>query len=172
MAEALAVECACATLSPAWVAGVVQHTVMAALPLARRHVNHYLTGSGANLLVDIADALRRDHKLRAKLAAHVRLTARGHFRVRQKDYAVKDFQFAFGAIDRLDFEVNRRAGLVHVWFKDRYEWHPVGFGYALRPGDIRRSSNCVHAAMVELKASGARDYWMLGDAVIPLRSLV
>jgi hypothetical protein len=69
----------------------------------------------------------------------------------------------------LDYEVNRAAGTVHVWFQDRYEWHPVGFGYKRFPDDVRRGTNCVHAAMVEMKASGAKDYWMVGDAVVPLR---
>ncbi len=75
---------------------------------------------------------------------------------------MKDFQFAFGAIDRLDYEVNRAAGTIHVWFRDRYEWHPVGFGYSHCPDDKARVSNCVHAAM-ELKSSGAKDYWMVGE---------
>lgn len=168
IAEALAVECACATLSPAGVAALNRDTFMLVLPLARRHLVHYLAGSGANVKVDLEDVIRRDSNVRAKLAAHIRRSPRGQFRVEQHDYDVKDFQFAFGAIDRLDFQVDRAAGLVHIWFQDRYEWHPVGFGYKPLPGDGRRPSNCVHAAMVELKISGAKDYWMIGEAVIPL----
>jgi hypothetical protein len=171
IAQTLAVECACANSSPPWVATIVQNTIMSALPLARRHLAHYLAGSGSPLTVDLEDVIRRDSKFRAKLAAHVRRAARGHFNVNQSDYGVKDFQFAFGAIDRLDFEVSHAAGRVHVWFQDRYEWHPVGFRYSRLPGDIRRPSNCVHAAMVELKSSGAKDYWMIGDAVVPLSLL-
>lgn len=171
IAEAMAVECACANLSPRNVARVVRNTIMAVLPLARKHLDHYIDGSGADLKEDLADVIRRDRKVRAKLAAAVRSHSVGHFKVNQSDYAVKDFQFAFGAIDRLDYEVDRTRGIVHVWFKDRYEWHPVGFGYKLLPGDVRRSSNCVHAAMVELKRSGAKDYWMVGDARIPLAAL-
>jgi hypothetical protein len=141
---------------------------MRVLPLAKVHLDHYLHGSGANLKVDLAHVIRHDQKVRAKLAAHVRASRSGHFKVNQSDYAVKDFQFAIGAIDRLDYEVNRAAGTVHVWFQDRYEWHPVGFGYKHFADDSRRGSNCVHAAMVELKSSGAKDYWMIGDAVVPL----
>jgi hypothetical protein len=142
---------------------------MRLLPLAQRHLDHYISGGGKPLHVDLEEVIRRDEKVRAKLAAHIRRAASGHFKVNQSDYAVKDFQFAFGAIDRIDYEVNRSAGLVHVWFQDRYEWHPVGFGYSHFPDDARRSTNCVHAAMVELKSSGAQDYWMIGDAVIPLK---
>jgi hypothetical protein len=168
IAEALAVECACSKLSPRNVARVVRNTLMRLLPLAQLHLDHYIDGHGATFNENLEDVIRRDRKVRAKLASHVRANSKGHFKVNQSDFDVKDFQFAFGAIDRLDFEVNRAAGLVHVWFQDRYEWHPVGFGYNKFPDDSRRSTNCVHAAMVELKNSGARDYWMQGDALIPL----
>jgi hypothetical protein len=141
---------------------------MLGLPLAQQHLDHYLDGSGSTFVEDLEDVLRRDPKVRAKLAAAIRRSRAGHIRVEQSDYDVKDFQFAFGAIDRLDFEVDRAAGLVHVWFQDRYEWHPVGFGYTHFPGDIRRDTNCVHAALVELKSEGAKDYWMIGDAVVPM----
>ncbi len=170
-AEALAVECSCSQFSPREVAGIVRNTLMRLLPLAQRHLDHYIAGSGSTFHEDLEDVIRRDRKVRAKLAGHVRTSAVGHFKVNQSDFDVKDFQFAFGAIDRLDFEVNRAAGLVHIWFQDRYEWHPVGFGYHKFPDDARRSSNCVHAAMVELKSSGAKDFWMVGDTVIPLSLL-
>ena len=34
-----------------------------------------------------------------------------------------------------------------------------------------RETNCVHAALVELKSGGAADYWMKGEATIPLGDL-
>jgi hypothetical protein len=55
---------------------------------------------------------------------------------------------------------------------DRYEWHPVGFGYRRLSDDARRDTNCVHAAAVELKSAGAADYWMIGDVVLPLTSIM
>jgi hypothetical protein len=171
IAEQIGTECACSSLPPSAVAATVRNTIMQVLPLAQRHLDHYLRGGGADLRVDIADVLRSDSGVRGKLLRNIRASARGHFKVNQSDYAVKDFQFAFGAIDRLDYEVNRSAGAVHVWFKDRYEWHPVGFGYKKFRDDSRRVSNCVHAAMVELKSSGASDYWMVGEATIPLTDL-
>ena len=36
-----------------------------------------------------------------------------------------------------------------------------------RPIDAR-DTNCVHAALVELKSGGAADYWMKGEARVPL----
>jgi hypothetical protein len=36
-------------------------------------------------------------------------------------------------------------------------------------GDAVRPTNCVHAALVELKSGGgAKDYWMKGEATVPL----
>lgn len=168
----LAVDCACASgLTPALVLQTARHTVMAGLPLAQRHVDHYLMGHGADFVENLEAVIRRDSGVRSLLARAIGRSPRGYIGIRQSDYAVRDFQFAFGAIDRLDFEVDRAAGLVHVWFKDRYEWHPVGFGHRPLPGDVRRDTNCVHAAAVELKASGAADYWMVGDAVVPLSAI-
>lgn len=168
LAEQIAFQCACARLSPQEVA-LVAKNVMRVLPLAKRHLEHYLAGSGADFKEDFADVIRRDRKVRAKFAVHIKARPRGHFKLNQSDFDVKDFQFAFGAIDRVEYEVNRAAGTVHVWFRDRYEWHPVGFGYSHCPDDVARGSNCVHAAMVEMKNSGAKDYWMVTDIVIPLR---
>ena len=68
---------------------------MQLLPLAQKHLDHYLAGSGADLPVDLATVIQRDSKVRAKLRAHTRKSPVGFFKVNQSDYAVKDFQFAF-----------------------------------------------------------------------------
>lgn len=167
-AQGIMVECACSRLSPRNVARTVRNTLMSVLPLAQRHLDHYIDGTGSPIHEDFETVIRRDRKVRAKLASYVSKYSKGHFKLHQSDFDIKDFQFAFGAIDRVDFEVDRKAGLVHVWFQDRYEWHPVGYGYTSFPDDSRRPTNCVHAAMVELKRSGAKDYWMIGDTVLPL----
>ena len=68
-----------------------------------------------------------------------------------------------------DFEMDFDAGTVHVWFQDRYEWHPFYPAlYPVKAGDVARPTNCLHAAMVELKSSGAADFWMKGEATVPL----
>lgn len=160
------VECVCRHAQPL---GVLMMAYLHKLEnLARRHLIHYVRGGGADLPVNLEDVIRRDVGVRAPLAAAMRSSNRGWVTIQQSHYDVQDFQYAFGAIDRLDFEVDSAAGLVHLWFKDRYEYHPVGFGYTLLPGDILRETNCVHAAAVELKDSGAADYWMVGDAIVPL----
>jgi hypothetical protein len=97
-------------------------------------------------------------------------TYKGHIKLEQGDYADQDFRYAFGAIDRLDFEVDFDKKTLHAWFQDRYEWHPVYPGlYKKYPGDVERETNCVHAALVEMKLSGAADYWMKGEAKVPLK---
>jgi hypothetical protein len=136
--------------------------------LGRRHLIHYVSGGGEDLPVNLENVIRQDETVRAPIAYEMRRRNRGWVKIEQHHYDVQDFQYAFGAIDRLDFEVDPTAGLVHLWFKDRCEYHPVGFGYERLPGDVLRETNCVHAAAVELKASGAADYWMVGDAIVTL----
>ena len=162
------IACACATMSPANVLALARETVLAGSPLGQAHLDHYLTGGGVNLAEDLDDVLRRDSGVRGVLAAAIARIATGHVTIAQTDYAVEDFRNAFGAIDRMDYEVDAAAGTVHVWFQDRYEWHPVGYGYSLFSGDGVRWTNCVHAAAVELQSSGAADYWMFGNATVPL----
>jgi hypothetical protein len=162
------IACACATMSPASVLALARETVLSGSPLGQGHLDHYLTGGGVNLAEDLEDVIRRDSGVRGVLASAIASSPNGHVAIAQADYAVDDFRNAFGAIDRMDYEVDAAAGTVHVWFQDRYEWHPVGYGYSLFPGDGVRGTNCVHAAAVELQSSGAADYWMFGNAIVPL----
>jgi hypothetical protein len=60
---------------------------------------------------------------------------------------------------------------VRVWFQDRYEWHPAYPFYTVLSGDEVRETNCLHAALVELKASGASDFWMKGQAEVLLSTI-
>lgn len=163
-----ATELVCRFHSPDEVVLLARDYEMSDKPLARAHLNHFLRGGGVDLPVNLEDVLRRDVGVQAVLAREMRTSPlRGSVKIEQNHYDVQDFQYAFGAIDVMEYEVNPSAGLVHVWFKDRYEFHPVGYGYTSLPGDSRRDTNCVHAAAVELKSSGAADYWMVGDAVVP-----
>lgn len=159
-------ECICAHAQPLGVLMMAYLHEMSGMPMARRHLIHYVRGGGADLTVNLAAVIQRDEAMRAPIAAAMRRGSRGWTRIEQRHYDVQEFQYALGAIDRMDFEVDAAAGLVHLWFKDRYEFHPVGFGYQQMGGDERRDTNCVHAAAVELKSSGAADYWMIGDAVV------
>ena len=150
-------------------------------PLALEHLNWYLgMGQGADFVEDdhIARMLRTDTGVAGQILRRLPSrwpasgTQAGAFKVEQDHYVSQDFRYAFGAIDRLDFEVDWSARTIHVWFQDRYEWHPVYPGLYKKHGDDEvRETNCVHAALVELKSGGAADYWMKGEATIPLGDL-
>jgi hypothetical protein len=155
--ERAVVECICGQSSPSTALEIARRGTMFPGGLASDHIDHYLTGKGVDYQEDLRKVLREDSGVRAKLAKSMKIAPRGCVSLEQSDYSSHDFKYAFGGIDRMDYQVNA-DGTVRVWFKDRYEWHPE---------DTSRPSNCVHRAAVELKDSGAADYWMVGDATVP-----
>jgi hypothetical protein len=164
---------ACGMLSPVMVMTAALHTYLLNKNLAKAHFLHYFHGRGKDYEENVMHFIRGDSKVRRKLANYAIQKPSGHFKVTQYDYQNQDFRFAFGAIDRLDYEVDTKKRVVHVWFADRYEFHPVYDGiYKRHPGDGPRKTNCVHAAAVEMKAKNARDFWMFGYGAIPLSVLV
>jgi hypothetical protein len=170
----------CATMSPEELIAAAVFGKFSDKPIALEHLKWYqFDGNGRDFREDdnIKDMLQRDVKIKNAIFYRIRLAQTSgkqahHFSVTQADYAIEDFYYAFGAIDRLDFEVDSDAQTVHVWFKDFYQFHPVYPGiYKYYPSDglgELRPDNCVHAAAVELKSSGAADFWMLGEATVPL----
>jgi hypothetical protein len=157
---------------------------MSKAPLAVEHLDWYLTkGNGADFVED--DNIRRwinqDSKIRARLKTEIfpprkKKRAEGHFFFDRNDFdrsKTEDFALSFGSIDRVDFSVDFSDDTVRVWFQDRYDFHPVFPGlYRSEAGDFRRGDNCIHAAAVEMKSQSARDYWMKGQAVVPLSLIV
>lgn len=162
-------------------------------PIALKHLNFYQKdGKGADFNEDanIKDWLTRDSGIRKRLKREIfpgpgrKPKAEGHFTFEQHEYAEdaagQDFRFAFGGIDRVDFQVDFSQDTVRVFFQDRYEWHPVYPFYSFigptaqfpGSGDEVRETNCLHAALVELKASGAADFWMKGQAEVALSQIV
>jgi hypothetical protein len=147
-------------------------------PIAKQHVKWYLEGHGANFVEDdnIKLWLKQDvgiqKAIRDTIFSRTKPVLRSHLMFDQGMFRVEDFRFSFGAIDRVDYEVDPFDDSLHVWFKDRYEWHPIYPGLYPPPClDFPRNTNNVHAAMVELKASGAADYWMVGEATVPLSTV-
>ena len=147
-------------------------------PIAINHLKWYFNGKGKDLIEDanLNLMLRTDGGVQAKIAKSIpdnqtKGKFTGYTTITQDNYADEDFQNAFGEIDRLDFEIDFDAGTVHAWFMDRYEWHPVYPFYERKDGDYVRGTNCVHAAAVELKTTGAHDYWMKGETILPLKSI-
>lgn len=149
--------------------------------IAQRHLAWYLTdGKGADFIEDanIRKMLFEDTGVQFQIGLQIPRgqtsgTFAGSLKIEQSHYTDQDLRFAFGAIDILDFEVDFAARTIHAWFQDRYEWHPVYPGlYTFHPGDVPRETNCVHAALVEMQSSGARDFWMKGEAWAPLHRIL
>jgi hypothetical protein len=149
-------------------------------PIALEHLNWYLsTGGGRDFVEDanIRTMLTSDSGVQAAIRALLPAGRTSgvfttNLKIEQSDYTNQDLRFAFGAIDRLDIEVDFGAGTVHGWFQDRYEWHPFYPGlYTAFPDDGARETNCLHAALVELKPPAA-DFWMKGEATVPLSAVV
>jgi hypothetical protein len=171
----------CPRMSPRELVGVAIAQKFGDKPIALDHLNWYLVnGRGADFSEDdnIKKMLEQDAGVQTAIRALIppgRTSGKftTHFKLEQQDYHLEDFQFAFGAIDWLDFEVDFDAGTIHAWFQDRYEWHPVYPGlYTKFSDDVARETNCIHAAMVELKSTGSADFWMIGEATVPLRVIV
>lgn len=175
--SALHINAICSQFSPRRVVEIALLAEFRDKPIARAHLEWYLsTGKGRDFFenANIERMLRGDGGVQRAIAARIPPgrasgTMSGFLKIEQSDYQDQDLRFAFGAIDRLDFEVDFVAGALHAWFQDRYEWHPYYPGiYSAFPDDAARETNCVHAALVELKSAGAADFWMKGEATVPL----
>jgi len=164
----------CANSTPRMVADTAIDWEFGDKPTALEHLRWYLFGRGADFPENenFARFVRTSEHFRRNFAVVRRGLTRGHLHVPQAFFGPtdEDFRFSFGAIDRMDFEVDEVAGTVHFWFKDRYEYHPVYPFYTRFADDEVRETNCVHAAMVELKDEGAADFWMIGETTVPLLS--
>lgn len=171
-------ELVCSHLSPI---NVVRAAIWAEFddkPIAQDHLDWYLSkGGGKDYVEDryVEMMLRQDGGVRHLIASLLPSPAptsgkfATHVKVEQGHYAIQDLRFAFGAIDRLDIEVDYDAGTLKAWFMDFYEWHPYYPAlYTAFPDDAARETNCVHAALVELKSGTAADFWMKGEATVPL----
>lgn len=176
-----ALELACKVTGPQGLVNAAISLQFSDKPIALKHLNWYLTdGHGVDFGEDdnIKDWLTRDEGIRSRLKREIFpggpggiKRGSGHFSFEQGEFVDQDFLYAFGAIDRVDFEVDFSQDTVRVWFQDRYEWHPVYPFYDLQPGDVVRETNCLHAALVELKTSGAADFWMKGQAEVALSAI-
>ncbi|MGH3796482.1 MAG: hypothetical protein ACRDSP_16515 [Pseudonocardiaceae bacterium] len=160
------VDCACAVGPPIVAAEAAKARLAVAGPLALALYQHFLDGSGAEWTIDVADMLQRDAGVRHKIHAAMSSGAlTGTTRLEQSNYQVEDFQFAFGAIDCVQWVVTlpprtkrKDTTPVKIAMLDYYEFHPGRTGV----------SQCAHAACVELVARGsAKNFWTRGDATVP-----
>jgi hypothetical protein len=178
--SSLSLNLLCPRLSPRELVLAAKAAEFLNKPIALKHLDWYLIdgkGKEFNEDANIKLMLETDSGVQAAIAALVPRgrtsgTFTGFMKIEQADYQNQDLRFAFGAVDRLDFEVDFAAGTLHGWFQDFYEWHPFYPGlYTAFPDDGARETNCLHAALVELKSTGAADFWMKGEATVPLSVL-
>ncbi|KIA65157.1 hypothetical protein [Nocardia vulneris] len=167
-----AIDCACAFGDPRDVAIFSMARVIAAGPLAARLFAHFLGASGTEVTIDVADMIKRSAGVRDKIRKSI---ARGGdigvTRIEQSEYRNSDLQFAYGAIDCVQWRVlppaskdwrKKPATRIEISMLDYYEFHPA------RPG----VSQCAHAACVELVARGqAKNFWTSGSTVVTLADL-
>ena len=161
------VDCACAYGTPATAAAAAMAVVISAGPLAAKLYAHFLGASGTEVGIDVADMINRSAGVRAKIKQSIAgggMT--GTTRLEQHEYQDRELQFAYGAIDCVQWRALPPAGhswrsngatLIEVGMLDYYEFHPN------RPG----VSQCAHAACVQLVAQGdAKNFWTRGDATV------
>jgi hypothetical protein len=168
--SAFPINVACSLFSPRQVVDLAIWRQFSDKPTALRHLRWYLNAGGADFYENenINRWVHSDERFRRTFSAVRGSQTRGFMEVQQGFFGNEDFKFSFGTIDRMDYEVDEIAGTIHLWFKDRYEYHPVYPFYRQFPDDEVRDTNCVHAALVELKSEGAADFWMIGEATFPL----
>jgi Domain of unknown function (DUF4157) len=166
------VDCACATMPPRQAALAALPVVTAAGPLAAKLYLHFLGASGAPMTIDVADMIGRSATVRAKIRQSMgRGGMTGTTHLEQEDYGDRELQFAYGAIDCVQWQAlppakqswrSDPATQIKVSMLDYYEFHPGRLGM----------SQCSHAACVEEVASGeAKNFWTSGDAVVDWRTL-
>ena len=166
------VDCACANLSPKNAAKAAMTVVLAAGPLAALLFWHFLGASGTPMTINVAEMITRSAGVRAKIRQSIaRGGMSGTTRLEQNDYHDRELQFAYGAIDCVQWQVvsptkhswrSDPTTQIRVSMLDYYEFHPN------RPG----VSQCAHAACVECVASGeAKNFWTSGDAVVTWKDL-
>ncbi|MFI9407312.1 hypothetical protein [Nocardia sp. NPDC052316] len=167
-----AVDCACAFGDPRDVAIFAMARVVAAGPLAARLFAHFLGASGTEVTIDVADMIKRSAGVREKIRKSIaRGGTSGVTRIEQSEYRDSELQFAYGAIDCVQWRVlppvardwRKKPGTrIEISMLDYYEFHPA------RPG----VSQCAHAACVELVARGqAKNFWTSGSTVVTLADL-
>jgi hypothetical protein len=149
--------------------------------LAQLHLDYYLGGRGGVLNED--DNLKRwiegDKNARTVISRRILEARRGDespvhvmFEFNQKSYDDDDARQSFGTIDNLEVSVDFVLGKVFVWFEDTYEWHPTYSQYTKPfrcPDDVPRDTVFGHAALVQMKTRGAKDFQMRGQAEFPMR---
>ena len=155
-------------------------------PSATAHFDYYLSGRGG--VVNEDARLKRwvegSSHTRGVIAKRIRdkrqpgqTTVEFNFEYNATMYDDEDIKDSFGTIDTLDVYADFNKGTIELWFEDTYEWHPTYSQYT-KPfkcpntnatGAVQRDTIFLHAAMVQMKKRGAKDFKMRGNATFPMK---
>lgn len=157
--------------------------------LALAHFDHYLSGRGGMVNEDknLKNWVEGSSHTRGVIAKRIKQNRRANettveffFEYNATMYDDEDVKDSWGTIDRLDVFADFMRGTVELWFEDTYEWHPTYSQYT-RPfkcpntnaeKTVQRNTLFLHAAMVQMKTRGARDFKMRGNATFPMTLFV
>ena len=158
------IDAVCAVTTDRWTLEVAEWATMKPGGRAAEFLNHYLSGSGTDIPVDISTLLREDAgvlmTVEREISSQINRPMCPTFVVPlpQRVFTNPDWQYATGSINmhwkRLPMLVSSDRVTVELSFRNQYRWHPKE----------RRISQCVHQAAEDLKQRGARDYWITGRA--------
>lgn len=118
---------------------------------ARRHLRHYLAGSGASLGVSTAQFLREDAGLRAALGEALSRTCAEAGTVAVPQWRLRSAAWRL-ALGSLQLRWQREGDALWVGFEDRYDWHPKAL----------RITRVFHWAAACMKGQGARAFTIHG----------
>jgi hypothetical protein len=150
-------------------------------PNAKAHLVHYRMNKGINYKEDVKALFDANPRVRTRISMLI-VTQGGVAKgvtsgvlagkgaddgkeppIRQSDYDSEDWRNANGNIDEVRWKLigafNPKGDTTYeITVVDPYTWHPAE----------ERPTQCIHAAMERLKASGAADYITMGTANVVL----
>jgi hypothetical protein len=143
--------------------------------VAKWHYDYYLKGYGGvvNEDANLENWIKGDARARRNIATEIirhkfsQSVVKDYFEFGQDMYDDGDAKRTFGTIDQLDYIADFNQGTVDLWFEDTYEWHPPYSQYtnpAPCKGVKDRGTHFGHAALVQMKRRGAKDFQMRGKA--------
>jgi len=173
-------------VSPPFVAEAARFALIELLPpigdlMAQWHFDYYLGGRGGVVNEDknLKSWIEGDSNARKVISRRIMENRRGNespvsvmFEFNQRSYDDDDARKSFGTIDNLEVAADFVMGTVEIWFEDTYEWHPPYSQYTKPfrcPDPVPRDTNFGHAALVQMKTRGAKDFQMRGKATFPMK---
>lgn len=182
--EKSAIDCVCAMIRTVPLGDEIMIQLMRAYlwnsgPLALKNLDHYLEGSGKDLVEPVEEMLNKDEGMRRAIAADIVARAQaihfhpddvddleGDMEIFQPQYTVDEYKNALGNIDSMKWRLlgddvsrglnSHESGRarVEVHLRDPYQWH----------AQEGRSTQCIHDLFEKAKEwRGAKEFWEVGD---------